>query len=352
MKLFSALILLSVAGFSVTALAGQQSFEVRMAMEESSIAAFHPKAAAFVNPTLFALKPPLYENKAMTMMWPVLDVEVTNFRDFNGEFDALKGGYIELGMAPITVFYKSYIDAIGLADISPLDIATLQNTTVVTSQTIYELEPQKGIAAGVTELGVALSFPLSIVNMPIAVSISPKFQRIDGYNYGVRANHFGSGTFDDKPQNDETKMNLDLGLAMQLTDNIVMGVSGRDLISHDIDSIDYFERPFSYHIDVLYSAAIAFESDSYSLTTNIDLNSNKDFIGETYRQYLYVGGELRPVNWLALRLNYRHNFRDRAEDIYSFGTGFTIGNNFNFDVTGVLGSGDNLGGVIQTSYHF
>ncbi|MCG9695577.1 conjugal transfer protein TraF [Shewanella sp. Isolate11] len=399
MKLFTALFALLLCVFSVTSSAGQQYYEARsVAMGGSAVAASNREGAAFINPALLAVHAPQYDSSSGLMMLPMIAAEATNLNSFNDKFDDLQDSYDRLddaisandsaaidryrasliddlqgldgemgivgaglGMSiviptekmPMAIFYKTYIDAIGMTDIAQSDIDTLQNLSTST-RTIPDLDSEGiVVAAGVSELGVALSFPLSIVNMPIAVGISPKFQRVDTYNYAVNANNFDSGDFDnEKYHDDDTSLNLDLGVAMQPSENIIVGLSGRNMISNNVDTVNNFNREFTYHVEPLYTAGVAYEGNSYTLTTDLDLNSNKRFSNETDTQYWRVGGELRPMGWIALRLGYRHDLKDASEDVYSFGTGFSIGNTFNFDLSGLVGSEDTLGGVIQTSYHF
>ncbi|MFA0373247.1 conjugal transfer protein TraF, partial [Vibrio sp. 10N.222.54.F6] len=81
---------------------------------------------------------------------------------------------------PIAIFYKSYVNAVGAANIAQADIDALAALDPVNPPEVTDLLSEGQVIGGaVSDLGVALSFPLSIVNMPISVGISPKFQRID-----------------------------------------------------------------------------------------------------------------------------------------------------------------------------
>ncbi len=314
MKLLTASLALVVGGFSVTALAEQQYLESRS----------------------LELRPVVAISAQKPMQKPTAALYQTNIA--------------ELSPSNITILSNSFAAKAAALDLIPKEIVA---------------SDASGLA--VSELGVALSFPLSIVNMPIAVAVSTKFQRLDTFNYDFSDNRFGVNDVEQNDEtkmndetriNDETRMNFDLGFAMQPMENVTVALSGRNLVNHcllanyslEIDTD--FERQFIYHIEPLYSARLAFDGSNYRLATEVELNSNKRFNHEADTQYWYFSGELRPVNWLALRLGYRHEVKDSSEDIYSFGTGFSIGESFNFDLTGVLGSDDTLGGVIQTSYHF
>lgn len=246
-------------------------------------------------------------------------------------------------------YYEARSDAIAQSDIDNLNALDPNNPPG-----LADLDPQGTVVAGVvSDLGVNLSFPLSIVNMPIAVGISSKFQRIDTYHYVVSANNYEVSDFDySKYSNDESTFNLDVGIAMEPVEGLVLGLSGRDLISQDVETVEAQGRKFTYRLEPQFTAGIAYDWESIVLTSDIDLNAYKRFeeIGAT--QYWRVGGELKATDWFALRLGYRYDMKDNTENIYSLGTGFEFGRVFSLDFTGMVGSDDAIGGVLKTSYHF
>ena len=384
--------------FPTMAIAGQQYYEARSdAMGGAGVASSNREGAAFINPALLALQAPKFNNFAMLL--PVIgadgadkDQMVDKFDSLQDSYDALdaaisagnatavdlhrgelvsdleslkdNNAYVSAGIGfsivlpthkmPMAVFYKSYIDAIGVAAIAQSDIDRLNTLDPDNPPALADLDSQGAVVAGVvSDLGVALSFPLSIVNMPIAVGISPKFQRIDTYNYVVSANNFDANDFDDsKYRNDEATFNLDIGIAMEPISGLTVGLSGRNLISQDVETVETQGRKFTYQVEPQFTAGIAYDWESIIVTSDIDLNAYKRFeeIGAT--QYWRVGGELQATDWFALRLGYRHDMKDNTANIYSLGTGFEFGRVFFLDFTGMVGSDDAIGGVLQTSYHF
>ncbi|WP_428636999.1 conjugal transfer protein TraF [Shewanella sp.] len=367
------------------------------AMGGTGVAASNREGAAFINPALLAIHAPKYSSGAV--MIPALGAEVGSLDDLIDKFDALQDSYdgleaaidagdvtgisnyrdllisdlealdgenayakVGLGFSvvlptkrmPMSIFYKTYIDVASVAVIEQSDIDSLTNLDPNNPPEVTDLDSQGAVVAGaISDLGLALSFPLSIVNMPIAVGISPKLQRIDTYNYVVSANNYDVDDFDDnKYRNDESVFNLDIGVAMQPIEGLTLGLSGRNLVSQKLDTVETLGRQFTYRIEALYTLGVAYDWDKFSLTSDVDLNGHKRFdeLGET--QYWRLGGEMRATDWFALRLGYRHDMKDTTSNLYSLGTGFTIGRFFSLDLTGLVGSGDAIGGVIQTSYHF
>ncbi len=398
MKLRNAFLVLSMCCVTSTALAGQQFYEARGdAMGGAGVAASNREGAAFINPALLAIHAPHYAGGVV--MLPALGFDTSNVSNFTDKFDALQLSYdgleaaidsgdttaidtyrnalvgdleslngdnayasFGLGLSvvlptkrmPMAIFYKTYLDALSVAAIEQSDLDALNGLDPNNPPAVTDLDSQGAVVAGaVSDLGVALSFPLSIVNMPIAVGISPKMQRIDTYNYVVSANNYDADDFDDeKYRNNETAFNLDVGIAMQPMDGLTVGLSGRNLISQKVDTVESLGRQFTYRIDALYTAGVAYDWSNFSVTTDVDLNSHKRFDGIDSTQYWRVGGEVKATDWLAVRLGYRHDLKDSTTDVYSVGTGFTFGQSFNLDFTGIVGSDDAIGGVIQTSYHF
>lgn len=250
MKYLSLVIAVLLSGSASLASAASLYNEARSdAMGGTGVAASNREGAAFINPALLAIHAPKYSGGAV--MLPVLGAEAANIDNLTDKFDALQASYdgleaainasdvtgitnyrdmlvadlksldgenaygsVGLGFSvvlptkrmPMSIFYKTYIDAVSVAVIEDSDIDALTNLDPNNPPAVTDLDSQGAVVAGaISDLGVALSFPLSIVNMPVAVGISPKLQRIDTYNYVVSANNFDADDFDDnKYRNDDT----------------------------------------------------------------------------------------------------------------------------------------------------
>lgn len=203
------------------------------------------------------------------------------------------------------------------------------------------------------DFGVALSFPLSIVNMPISVGISPKVQRVDTYNYAAVTKPFEVGELGNTGyRNDETQFNLDIGVAMEPVEGIIVAMSGRNLINKKLETLESEGRRVNYRVVPEFTVGVTYDWNSLSVTTDIALNAHKRLDETADSQYWRLGGEMRATDWFSLRLGYRHDMKDNTSNIYSLGTGFAIGQVFYLDLTGMVSSDDAIGGVLQTSYHF
>lgn len=401
LALYCALLLSGLLSPAI-AIAGQQYYEARSdAMGGVGVASSNRDGAVFINPALLALQAPQFNDFATLL--PAFGFDGANSEQVLDKFGALQSSYkgldTPIGAAdaakvslyrdeslqnkhayasaglgfsvvlpthkmPMTVFYKSYIDTLGVAAIAHSDIDTLNTLAPNNPPMLTELGAQglgsqglgsQGtvVTASVSDLGVALSFPLSIVNMPIAIGVSPKLQRIDTYSNVASVSNFESNDFDDAQyRNDGTAFNVDLGVAMEPVDGLTVGLSGRNLISQEVETIEAQGRRFTFQVEPMYAAGVAYDWESLTLTSDIDLNAQKRFeeVGDT--QYWHLGGEMQATDWLALRVGYRHDIKDNTANIYSLGTGFEFGRVFYLDFTGMVGSNEAIGGVLQTSYHF
>ncbi|MGI2859062.1 conjugal transfer protein TraF [Shewanella algae] len=397
MKL-SLLTLLTTGLASTLALAGQDVYEARSdAMGGVAVAAGNREAAAFSNPALLAL--PSRRSNDFSLLIPTIGADGADKDQMIDKFDALQdnydalvnaidaadtaaiddyrkrlsgdlkslqgnSAYVSVGINMALVMpsdgfnyafvFKSYLDALGIAEIAAADIDALDNLDPNNPPEIQDLTSQGRVVAGaVSELGVAVSYPLSIVNMPVTVGVTPKLQRLDSFNYAVSANNFDADDFnDDDYRSDDTGFNLDIGLAFQPLDGLVIGVSGRNLIKRDLSSIEAGGVQLTYQVKPMVTAGVAYDWAAFSLSSDLDLTDNDKFAELEGSRYWRLGGEYRPADWVALRLGYRQDLNDHTADLYSLGTGFAIGNSFRLDLTGMFGSDDAIGGVLQTSYHF
>jgi len=379
-------------------LAGQDFFEARSdAMGGTGVAASNIEGAVFANPALLSL--PSMRDQGVTLMLPVLGGEAADDDNMIDKIDLLQDDYNALqaaidssnatavdsyrtallndlvslqdnqaylsagvGMSVSMpskgmswgLLYKTYLDGIGIADISDEDIVLLSTLDPLNPPQIGDLTSQGRVIAGaVSDFGVALSMPLSIVNMPVTIGITPKIQRLDSFNYGVSANNFDKNDFNgDDYRNDETGFNLDAGIAIEPMHGMVIGIAGRNLIKRELDTIESEGIQATYRAGPTVTVGVAYQWEDFTVTTDLDLLENEKFVDVEGAKYWRVGGEYQAMDWLALRLGYRQDLNDVTADLYSVGTGFAIGKSFKLDLSGMFGNNDAYGAALQTSYHF
>ncbi|WP_299797337.1 conjugal transfer protein TraF [uncultured Shewanella sp.] len=343
-----------------SSLAEQRAGESMGKVEEAMrVVSLNDEATAFINPALFTSDSIAFSDSSLS------------FSGAGGRREEFSPGVAVSEQQPVTMvvadhlvsirsFNNTHIDTIGF-DVEIGKSAEMLAPSPVEPRMVMELDSQGVMAAGeVSEYGVAMSLPLSIVNMPISVGVSPKLQKIDTYNYAAQINDYGASVSDLAPaeldaatyRNDEATFNLDIGIAMEPFEGLVVAMSGRDLITKELETAESQGRAFNYRIDPKFAAGIAYDWHRLSIKTDVDLNPIKRFDEAAGTQYWRFRGELQATDWLALHLGYRHELNDKRESIYSLGTGVALGRTFSLDFTGLVGSDDAIGGVLKTSYHF
>ncbi|MCL1075382.1 conjugal transfer protein TraF [Shewanella dokdonensis] len=379
--------------------AGQDVYEARTdAMGGAGVAAGDRMVAGFINPALLSLTE--RQSDDVSLLLPTLgadgadkDKMVDKFDDVQDNYDALElaidnrdvegmihyrdqllgnlqslvgnSAYASAGLGlavvlpsskrlSVAIIAKSYLDGFALADISESDLSLLSTLDPLNPPSLDDLSSQGRVIAGaVSDVGVALSSGFTVADMPLTVGITPKLQRLDTFNYAVSANNFDVNDFDsDDYRNDDTGFNLDVGVALQPMPGLTLGLSGRNLVKQDLQTMVSEGRQLTYQIKPMVTAGVAYEWRAVTLTSDIDLTENNKFAELEGPKYWRVGGEVKATDWLAVRLGYRQDLNDVTTDIYSVGTGIAIGKFFRLDLTGMFGSDNAIGGALQTSYHF
>ncbi|MFQ6370644.1 conjugal transfer protein TraF [Shewanella sp. YIC-542] len=402
MKLTTLALLTATTFCSGSLWAGQDVFEARTdAMGGAGVAAGDRLAAGFVNPALLALADRQQDD--VSLLLPALGADGADKNDMVDEFDTLQDNYdmldgaiaqqnpdniiryrdlllnnlqalqgdsayasVGLGVAVVlpsnsrisaAVIAKTYLDAFVLADVSAADLQLLNNLDPLNPPSLDDLSSTGRVFAGaVSDFGVALSTRMSVGDMPLTIGVTPKLQRLDTFNYAVSANNFDVNDFNsDDYRNNDTGVNLDVGVALQPTEGLTLGLSGRNLVKQELASVVLADCPcqqLTYQVKPMVTAGLAYQWQGLTLTTDVDLTENNKFVELDGPKYWRMGGELQATDWLALRLGYRHDVNDVTTDIYSVGTGIVVGNFFRLDLTGMMGSDNAVGGALQTSFHF
>lgn len=396
-RLLASSIALALASGQV--LAAQDVFEARMeGMGGTGVAAGNRISAAFVNPALMSL--PDRQSEDVSLLIPAIGVDVADSDNMIDKFDSVEDNYDALEYAidredaagilqyrdalvsdleslrgnvafgsagvglnvvlpssstlSVAIFSKSYLEGFAVADISDADISMLSTIDPLAPPSLDNLTSQGRIVAGaVTDLGFALSTAFEVADMPVTVGIAPKYQRLDTFNYAVSANNFDVDDFDsDDYRNDNSGFNVDIGAAIQPMAGLTVGVSGRNLVKQDLMTMVSEGRQLTYQVKPMVTAGVAYQYSGFTVSTDLDLTENQKFAELEGPKYWRVGGEYQPANWVAVRVGYRQDLNDVTPDLYSIGTGFTIGSAFSLDLTGMFGSDDAIGGALQTSFYF
>lgn len=205
----------------------------------------------------------------------------------------------------------------------------------------------------VQDYGIAMAHQFSIGGEPVLVGVTPKLQHTWLYNYAMPVYDYqSSDVFDEQYRNSNTGFNMDVGLAADLGDHWTVGVTGQNLLSHNIDTKTINGYTDTFHISPLVTAGVAWKNDLVTLTTDTDLTQTKGFSSEENSQYVRAGAEIRPLSWLAVRTGYRTDLRGYDNNVVTAGLGFTPIRNASVDLNGLVGSQQTWGAGVQLTFRF
>ena len=238
------------------------------------------------------------------------------------------------------------------------DIDLLRDVEAVPSSAL-KVTPQNlkskgfGRAAIVSDYGVAIARQFDFGGVPVSFGVTPKLQKTWLYNYTVSIYNFSSDDINSsRYRNDDTGFNVDAGMAADFGDNWTVGLSGQNLFSRDIDTKEVDGVRDTYQIRPLVTAGVAWHTDILTLSADGDLTETKGFKSEESSQYLGVGAEVRPLNWLALRAGYRADVKNNDSNVFTGGVGFAPFNRVHLDLMGLYGEDQTWGAGAQVSVMF
>ncbi|HIF4733137.1 conjugal transfer protein TraF [Citrobacter amalonaticus] len=238
------------------------------------------------------------------------------------------------------------------------DIDTLRGVEAVPSS-ILAVDPDNlkskgfGRAAIVSDYGVAVARQFELGGVPVSVGVTPKLQKTWLYNYTVSIYDFNSDDINSsRYRNDDTGFNMDAGLAADFGEHWTVGLSGQNLFSRDIDTKEVAGVRDTYQIRPLVTAGVAWQNDLLTLSADGDLTETKGFKSEENSQYVGVGAEVRPLDWLAVRAGYRADVEDNDSNVFTGGVGFAPFNRVHLDLMGLYGEDETWGAGAQVSVTF
>ncbi|WLI75337.1 conjugal transfer protein TraF [Kosakonia sp. H02] len=220
-----------------------------------------------------------------------------------------------------------------------------------------------GRAAIVTDFGIALARQFDVGGVPLSVGVTPKLQKTWVYNYTASIYDYDSDDWNSsRYRRDNTGFNVDVGLAADFGKNVTVGLTGQNLVSRNIDTQEVLIRngrtgevrnyKDTYQISPIVTAGAAWHNDLVTLSADGDLTETKGFKSEKNSQYVGVGAEVRPLNWLAVRAGYRADVKGDDKNVFTGGVGFAPFNRVHIDLMGLVGEDETWGAGAQLSMTF
>lgn len=254
----------------------------------------------------------------------------------------------------VALHAKSFTDLQGFVDVDPADVDALRNPGALPSL----LSQARIVGAAITEVGLSLATEVGDDGQRVALGITPKYQRIDTYNYAVVPNDFEVGDFDGRQfTNDDAAFNVDVGAAWRPGAGFTLGVTGRNLVGRSYTTVDTLARRYVYRVDPTAVVGVAWAASGFTLAIDLDLLTvdrftSGDGLGDDDTRPLRFGGEFDLNGWLQLRTGYQTDLEDAFEDAVSAGLGFVALGLLRFDLAGTYVDQDSFGAFAQFGLMF
>lgn len=209
-----------------------------------------------------------------------------------------------------------------------------------------------------TEIGVSLAKDFQLFDRKVSIGIKPKVVDLQAFTF--RESILTASAGFDNVTDDENKVDLgtfttvDLGLAVDLTNSIRLGLNFRNLITDDFDlGGQTLNFDTEARLGVAYHNSFVTVAVDYDLIENEPLLANNAFDG-LKTQYIAAGAEFNAFDFAQLRVGASKNLASGisggAKDVaYTAGVGLWLG--FNLDVAATF-TDNSVGGFVQTGFRF
>lgn len=255
----------------------------------------------------------------------------------------------------------TYSDLSIVAQIDPLDAGRITSATNATALDGLASEIRI-LGVAVTEVGLSFAKRFDVGGMALSIGLTPKFQRVYTFNYSVNVDTFKDNDFDDDQfTNDETNFNVNLGVALEVTDAFTVGLMVRNLVSDEYVTTSTLGQQFTYQIEPSATLGAAWTNDTLTAAVDVDIteverfkNGNLKFntVLDDNSRFVRAGVELNGWDWVQIRGGIQTDLEDTVDDVYSGGIGFSPFDIWHLDLTGTYSGEDSFGGVLQMAVTF
>ncbi|WP_375749323.1 conjugal transfer protein TraF [Vibrio sp. HN007] len=182
----------------------------------------------------------------------------------------------------------------------------------------------------VADYGVTFSRSFDLKGSSVSFGISPKFQALAIYELLSDGNDEPSG---DDLDFSEYGFNMDIGAAWK-RGHWQAGIAVKDIAKKRLGLRD----GGYYDLNPQATLGGAYLGSNYVVTADIDLNEQKHFSHiEDETQFVRLGAEYSPSNWLHLRLGYQSDMEQTVDDMFTVGIGVSPWDKVHLDFTGGFG---------------
>ncbi|MBL6242237.1 conjugal transfer protein TraF [Escherichia coli] len=208
-------------------------------------------------------------------------------------------------------------------------------------------------AALITDVGIALATELETAGQKWSLGFTPKFQRVDLFNYNVLVKNYDSSDFKgDRYHNTRNGINADIGASMDLDDNWTLGLVAQNLIPRSIETKEVNGITETFRIRPQVTAGVSWHNDMFTTALDVDLTPASGFTSDSKRQFAAIGAEFNARKWVQLRAGYRQNLASNDGSAFTAGVGVSPFDVVHRDLAGLAGTDNNYGAIAQLQFTF
>jgi hypothetical protein len=209
-----------------------------------------------------------------------------------------------------------------------------------------------------TEFAVSFAKDFELFERRVSIGVKPKIVDLQAFSFSESILTVSAGIDNVTTQDDKVDLGnfptVDLGLAMDLSENWLLGLNIRNLVT------DQFEvGAQTLNFDTEAKIGVAYHNNRVTVAMDYDLTENQPLLpGEDFEglktQNVNIGAEFSAGDYVHLRVgaaqNLAGNISTGAKDTqYTVGIGFWLG--FNLDVAFIV-TEHSAGGMLQTGFSF
>lgn len=257
---------------------------------------------------------------------------------------------------PVALMVKSYGTVSVDGKVSDADLDYLEK---VANGTITDVDKNAltsrayGRAAVVTDVGISFAKELETASQKWSLGFTPKYQRVDLFNYNVSVRDYDNSDFsDDKYHNTKNGVNADIGAYTDLDDNWTLGLVAQNLIPRSIDTKVVDGVKETYKIRPQATAGVSWHNDLFTTALDVDLTPASGFTSDSKRQFASIGAEFNAWKWAQLRAGYRQNMASNSGSAFTAGVGISPFDVVHIDVSGLVGTDHDYGAIAQLQFTF
>ncbi|WP_437890438.1 conjugal transfer protein TraF [Phytobacter sp. V91] len=210
-----------------------------------------------------------------------------------------------------------------------------------------------GRAAVITDVGIAMAHQFETAGQSWSLGITPKYQRIDLFNYNVSVQDFDKNDINSSDyHNTKTGFNADLGMATDLSDNWTLGLAVQNIIPRSVDTKAINGEKETFKVRTQATAGAAWHNRFITTALDVDLTEASGFTSDKKRQFASLGAELNAWSWMQVRAGYRQNIISNDGSAFTAGLGFSPFDVVHLDITGIAGTDRTYGAVAQMQFTF